>query len=130
MRPLLVAVRFLALAVLLTVVAGAQENPPLAGTQPLAGTGDLSARMVAGIDRFLMRELEKSVSQRAGLWQRDFASREAYAQSVNPNREHLRRIIGAVDTRLPVTMEVVSEVAGAAVQAQAGEYSAALVRWP
>ena len=130
MRSILEPFRCLVLAALLPAAAGAQESPALAGTQPLAWTGDLSARMVTGIDTFLMRELEKSVSERAGLWRRDFASREAYEKSVSANREHLRRIIGAVDARLPVSMEVISEVSGSPAQAQAGDYSAAFVRWP
>ena len=130
MRPILEPIRLLLLAAALLAAARAQESQPLAGTQPLTWTGDLSARMVAGIDTFLMREIEKSVSGRMGLWQRDFSSREAYERSVSANRERLRRIIGAVDARLPVSMEVVSEVSGPTAQAQSGDYSAAFVRWP
>ena len=48
----------LKIAGLLAVVAGrvwaADEGPVLAGTLPLTWTNDLSASMVAGIDRFLM----------------------------------------------------------------------------
>jgi len=57
--------------------------------------------MVAGIDRFLMREIEQSVEARPKLWQRDFSSPEAYEMSVQPNRERFRKYIGATDPRLP-----------------------------
>ena len=68
----------------------AQEVLP--DTQPLTLQGDLSAQMVAGIDRFLTRETAQSVGERQKYWQRDFSSVEAYDQSVQPNRERLRTI--------------------------------------
>src|SRR5947209_4991154 len=63
--------------------------------QPLKWDGDLSAKMVEGIDRFLMREIERSVQERQKLWHRDSSSREAYVKSVQRNREHLQEYIGA-----------------------------------
>src|SRR5262245_49684263 len=81
----------------------AHEVAVFAGTKPLTLQGDLSAQMVAGIDKFLMREIDRSIEERQQLWQRDFASREAYEKAVQPNRERLRKSIGAVDPRLPVT---------------------------
>ena len=36
----------------------------LPGTRPLVAEGDLAAQMVAGIDRFLMRELADSAAKR------------------------------------------------------------------
>ncbi|MCB1121825.1 MAG: hypothetical protein KJT03_09775, partial [Verrucomicrobiae bacterium] len=75
----------------------------LPGTKPLTMEGDLSAQMVAGIDRFLMRMTDESVEQREQYWRRDFSSDQAYAASLLPNRERLRKILGVVDERLPVT---------------------------
>ena len=43
----------------------AQELRVLPGTQPLLTQGDLSAQMVAGIDTFLMRALERAPEARA-----------------------------------------------------------------
>ena len=40
------------------------SGPPLAGTQPLTMEGDIAAQMVAGIDKFLLREIELSVERR------------------------------------------------------------------
>src|SRR2546426_623758 len=80
----------------------AEEATTLRATQPLTWQGDLSAQMVAGIDKFLMREIERAVGERQKLWHRDFSSRGAYESSLQPNRERFRKCIGAVDPRLPV----------------------------
>ena len=93
--------------------------------------GDLSAQMVAGIDRFLLRELEQSLINRQKFWQRDFSSREAYEKSVQPLRERLREIIGAVDQRLPVAaLEFVSDTTTPATVAETDSYTVHTVRWP
>ena len=122
-------------ALLLTVVLAqairAQDEPPLPGTKPLTLQGDLSAQMVAGVDRFLKREIERAIVERQKSWQRDFSSREAYEKSVEPNRQRLRRIIGAVDPRLPVTaLEWVGGTTQPALVAETELYSVHAVRWP
>src|SRR5262245_58040519 len=97
---------------LVLVVAFAAVPPlsaePLPGTKPLTAEGDLAAQMVAGIDKYLMRELAASVEKRKQYWKPDFSSPEAYAKSVEPNRQRLRKIIGVVDARVPVKMEFVA----------------------
>ena len=45
--------------------AGVCAAEPLPGTQPLTVEGDLAARMVAGIDRYLDRELAVAVARRS-----------------------------------------------------------------
>ena len=80
------------------------DAQPLPGTEPLTMEGDLAAQMVAGMDRFLMRETDASVGQRASHWQRDLSSHETYARSIEPNRQRFLKIIGAVDPREPVEM--------------------------
>src|SRR5262245_38547775 len=81
----------------------AQDKPgePLAGTKPLTMEGDLAAQMVAGIDKFLLREIDLSVERRAKHWKRDFSSAEAYNKSIEPNRQRLAKILGVVDPRVP-----------------------------
>lgn len=112
----------------LAISAGAAE--PLAGTQLLTGQGDLSAQMVAGIDTFLMRELEHSVAERQSFWHRDFSSHQAYEKSVEPNREHLRQCIGAVDQRLPVSaLEYVNTTTASAKVTEGTNYTIWAVRW-
>jgi dienelactone hydrolase len=109
----------------------AQEVAPLPGTKPLAMEGDFSARMVAGIDAFLMREIERSVETRQKFWHRDFSSREAYERSVQSNRERFRKYIGAVDQRLPSTaLEYMGSTADPALVAETASYKVYNVRWP
>src|SRR5215510_5604424 len=72
---------------------------PLPQTAPLEMQGDLAEQMVAGIDRFLLREIDASVGKRARHWKRDFSSREACDKSVAPNRARLAKIIGAHEAR-------------------------------
>ena len=107
----------------------AQDTLP--DTQPLALTGDLSSQMVAGIDKFFTRELEQSLAGRQKYWQRDFTSSQAYEASVQTNRERLRKIIGAVDPRLPVTaLEFVSSTTTPAQDAEMDSFTVKTVRWP
>ena len=87
--------------------------------------------MVAGIDRFLTYETERSIGERHRLWQRDFSSVEAYEKSVQTNRERFRKIIGAVDGRLPVTaLDLIGSTANPAKIAETGSFTAEVVRWP
>jgi dienelactone hydrolase len=82
--------------------AGAQElGTALPGTKPLTMTGDIASELVAGADRFLLRQIEESAAKRASYWKRDFSSVEAYQASVEPNRKRLAHILGVRDARVP-----------------------------
>ncbi|MHC1768520.1 MAG: dienelactone hydrolase family protein [Verrucomicrobiia bacterium] len=112
-------------------VLGIEMQGAIPGAPELRMEGDLSAQMVAGIDRFLTRATERAVDQRAKLWKRDFTSRAAYEQSVRDNRERLRRAIGAVDSRLPVSaLEYVSSTSYPAKIAETASFNVYAVRWP
>ncbi len=109
----------------------AQEPAFPAETRPLTMTGDLSAQMVAGIDQFLMREIERSAGERPKYWQRDFTSHAAYENSVQPNRDRFRKIIGAGDSRLHGTeLEYVSDTGNPAKVTETETYTVFAVRWP
>ena len=78
----------------------------LPGTQPLDGTDDLSVPPSSTKrTRWLDRKLDESIASRERLWNRDFSSKEAYEKSIEPNRQHFRKYIGVVDSRLPAIME-------------------------
>jgi dienelactone hydrolase len=103
----------------------------LPGTRPLENTNDLSREMVAGIDRFLMREIAGSISQRTNWWRRDFSSPAAYDRSVQANREVLKRIIGAVDEPVGVrSIEYIVTSEAPSVIAETELYAVHMVRWP
>src|SRR5687767_3088438 len=65
---------------------------PLPHTAPLTVQGDLSAQMIAGIDRFLERETTRVAGERDQYWR---------GSSVEPNRERFVRMIGLIDQRVP-----------------------------
>lgn len=83
-----------------TPAGRAPQGGPLPGTEPLEAKGDLAAEMVAGIDRFLLAQIDASPARRAPYWRRDTSSREAYEASIAANREHLKQLLGIVDERV------------------------------
>src|SRR5947207_15908492 len=104
--------RAITLLFLLSCTLRAQETLP--GTQPLTATGDLSAQMVAGIDRFLMRETKESVAKRG-----------------KPDSERFRKIIGAIDTRQrDEALEFISTTAQPAKLAETKTFEMLAKRWP
>jgi dienelactone hydrolase len=120
----------LILAFMLSVVASVQ-GAVLPGTKPLEMDGDLSARMVAGIDRFLTARTETSVQSRATHWNRDFSSPEAYEKSIEKNRARLRHIIGANEERVMFkALDFVSSSIHPNLVAETGHFTARSARWP
>lgn len=84
----------------------------MAGTAPLVMDEPLDVVMVRGINYFAERELADSPNRRAAKWNRDYSSVDAYQKSVEPNRQRLREIIGAVDERVknPLTYFVADDL--------------------
>ena len=123
--------RLALLAASLSTSVLAQGLLPLPGTQPLTQPGDLSAPMVEGIHQYLLREIDRSLGERKNYWQRDLSSREAYENSIAPNRERFRKMIGAVDARLPVTaLEYLGTTARPSLVAETDKFTVQAVRWP
>ncbi|MBI4622031.1 MAG: dienelactone hydrolase family protein [Verrucomicrobia bacterium] len=111
------------------VAHGATEVLP--GTQPLVGERDLSDEMIAGMTRFLDRELAASVDQRGGKWHPDFSSRANYEKSVTPNRDRFARVIGVIDSRVAGSEpEFVATVSRPAMLLETNRFTAYAVRWP
>ncbi len=121
------------LAVLLGLLAlSPVAAEPLPGTQPLTLEGDLAAQMVAGIDKYLMRELAESVEKRKVFWKADRSSPEAYDKSVQPNRERLKAILGIIDRRVPFIEPEVLVTVGQDPVIATGEVGCKVraIRWP
>jgi dienelactone hydrolase len=107
------------------------SGPPLAGTQPLTMEGDIAAKMVAGIDKFLLREIDLSVERREKFWKRDFSSPEAYNKSIEPNRQRLKKILGVVDDRVPFDApDLIGTTKQSALVGRGENYEIFAVRWP
>jgi dienelactone hydrolase len=121
----------LVLGMCLSLFSAARAQIALPGTKPLTAEGDVGAQMVDGINRFLETATAASVEKRSTFWKRDYESAQSYAQSVAPNREHFRRIIGAVDVRLPVhSIELDATSTRPALVSEGPGYKVYAVRWP
>jgi dienelactone hydrolase len=97
---------------MLLLVLATVRSQPLPGTAPLTRPGDLAARMVEGIDRYLMKKLEAP-------------------PPATGDRETLRRILGVVDARVPFqSPSLDATVSRDARIASAPAYDVFAVRWP
>src|SRR4051812_1133770 len=124
--------RFILLTLFLAGASAAfpQGASTLPGTKPLLEWGDLSAKMVAGIDNYLMTLTEQSVTNRQILWTRDLTSTSAYEKSIQVNREHLRTIVGATGLRITNTVfEYISTSSRPAKVSETESYTVYAVRW-
>ena len=106
---------------LATVVPVARAQVTLPGTNPFTFEGDPALGMVDAIRAFLQRETAASAARRATLQGSDAGSR----------RERFRRLIGAVDVRVPFTalhLEATTAVPGEVARGRG--YRVFAVRWP
>jgi dienelactone hydrolase len=103
----------------------------LPGTRPLTLTGDIASELVAGVDRFLLKQIDESAKKREQYWRRDFASLQAYDASVEPNRKHLAHILGIRDPLAQANMIEHPDDFSCQMTASSGEaYSVRSARWP
>ena len=118
---------------------GAENPPTLSGTTPLLEERPLDVRMIEGLTRFSLRELERSRDERARQWQLDFSSDSSFSKSTAANRERFRQLIGVVDQRTTAadgdqsTFEVITPAGrgnASSLFARCGEVEASKVRWP
>jgi dienelactone hydrolase len=104
---------------------------PLPGTTLLTLEGDIASELVAGADRFLLRQIDGSVERRSRYWKRDLSSPDRYTRSVEPNRERLAHIVGLRDPRVPFdALDFISTTTGPALAGRGRGYEAYAVRWP
>jgi dienelactone hydrolase len=117
-------------AAMLLCAARAEDAPRLADTAPLTMEGDLSAQMVAGIDRWLDRETVAVLERRVAAWampKRDPAEREKFLEE---KRRTLRRILGAIDERVSGALEIVTTPDTTPGETAKPVITAERVRWP
>ncbi|MDZ4852892.1 MAG: prolyl oligopeptidase family serine peptidase [Pirellulaceae bacterium] len=108
----------------------ADKGDTLLNTRSLANAGDLSEQMVAGIHRFLDREIAASIALRETLWSRDFSDPAAYERSIEPNRQRFKEILGVVDSRIAGGFENTSLQNSHHDAMGKGSYTIQNVRWP
>lgn len=108
----------LAALLLCLAAAGAAAQIPVSGDFP--ADKDLSAEMVAGIDRFALGEIAKARELRSALWPGDAGA----------HREQLKKIIGAVDARVaPGALEFVADTESASLLLETEQARISRVRW-
>ncbi|HLU48678.1 MAG TPA: hypothetical protein VK116_11365 [Planctomycetota bacterium] len=118
-------------AITARAVRAEERGPTLPDTAPLAIEGDIASLMVEGVDRFLLREIERSLDRRNARWRSDLSSPEAYEASVAPHRESLRRKLGLRDERVPFDApEIVARLGESQAIARAETFDVFAVRWP
>ena len=109
----------------------AAHAQPALETKPLTLEGDIASHLVAGVDRFLLRELSASIARREQHWSRDFSSHATYTKSVEPNRQRLAHIIGLRDERVAFDgLTLASTTAGSALVGQTDRITIRAVSWP
>ncbi len=119
------------IGVLLGSTPGLATEPagPLPGTAALDWSDDIAVRIVDEAHALLDRKTAESVAGREKYWHRDFSSPEAYAKSVEPNRQRFKKLIGVVDPRVPVVMERYGDENHPALVAETNLYKVWQVRW-
>ena len=122
---------FLATIALWSVMGDARavQVGTLPNTQPLAWDDDLSTRMMDGLHRYIERKIAGSAAHRSNYWNRNFASVQAYEESIRPNRERFARIIGIADPRVSTVMERFGDDDNPALVAETDRYRIYQVRW-
>ena len=103
----------------------------LPGTEQYVGEDDLTEQNLDGIARFLLARTTRLAKDRASHWRRDLSSPQAYDESIGPNRERFRQIIGAVDAReLNPRVELIATTDTPAGVAETEAFTVLRVRWP
>jgi dienelactone hydrolase len=122
------------LLTLATVLASMPTNinaQPLPNTVVLKLEGDIASHLVDGVDRFLLKQLDHSITARSRYWNRDTSSAAAYSKSIAPNRARLAEITGVVDARVAFNdLEVIGGTTSGPVQASSAAFEAIRIRWP
>jgi dienelactone hydrolase len=120
----------LAATILWTVIVRPLAAEPLPDTKPLTVEGDLAAEMVAGIDKYLMRELAAAPERRKAAWKWDYSPQTSLPVADNAYRKRLREILGVVDQRVPnVEVEYVATTERPSLVAETSKYAVHAVRW-
>lgn len=119
-----------ALLLQLSLYARSQDGP--VGTQPLQQDEDLASVMVDGIDRFLLKQIASTASERADRFTVDATLKnDAYQDALNPHRQNLARRLGLIDERIKFSApEVMVTVGEPDVLASNEHFIVQQIRWP
>lgn len=106
------------------------ENKSLKGTSLMVDTGDMSIKMLNGINDYFDQQLAVSTAHRKKYWNVNFKSKEAYEKSVLGNRKTFSQIVGIVGSlSSDVKMEYIATTSMSAKVAENEYFIAYSVRW-
>lgn len=120
------------LCVLIAVFSGTPGHAQLpANTKPLTLEADFASLMVDGADVFLLKQIQDAKRNRGQFWSYDTSSVQAFTQSVQPNRERLKHMLGVRDDRIPFAApELLATVEHGGLVATGQGYKVYAIRWP
>ena len=108
-----------------------RETSRLPDSAPLTVEGDVAAMMIAGIHRYLDRELDAADEAAETALQSLPAAGDSAEAAVAAKRREFARIIGAIDERRPVSaLEFVSSTRDPFRVAATPSYDVHAIRWP
>ena len=108
-----------------------RETSRLPDSAPLTVEGDVAALMIAGIHRYLDRELDAADEAAETALQSLPAAGDSAEAAVAAKRQEFARIIGAIDERRPVSaLEFVSSTRDPFRVAATPSYDVHAIRWP
>jgi dienelactone hydrolase len=121
-------------AVPLWSVPSSRAAEPLPGTKALTDEGNLSAKQVAGMHKYLDRALKDAVKlppRGAKFFDVRLDPKAIEAVNVPALRDNLRKSLGVIDPRVPFTdLDYVSSTGSPALVADTETYKVFAVRWP
>ena len=102
----------------------------LQGTVQLTHEGDLAAQMVEDLDNYVTLAIQTSAEKRRSLWNTDYSSHTAYAESIKPKRQRFIKQIGCSDERLPIDeLTFIGTTKGTAHIGKGENFTISRVRW-
>jgi dienelactone hydrolase len=117
---------------LLAIFSTARAAPPEALPQTRLldwPEEDLSSRLMDGAHRFIEQQIAAARTNRSRYWKSDRLSGPGWETVLAENRERLRKIVGAVEPRLPPRVERFGDDTCPALVAQTARYRVFQVRW-
>ena len=105
-------------------------NDTLPNSKPLTMVGEIDRTLIAGVSKFLDRELAASVQARAHYWQSGVTSHAGYNESLDEHRQRLAHILGVRDARPESPrMELLATTDQPALVGKGHRFSVYAVRW-
>lgn len=135
MRPHSVMIRCLVGLLIITgpaanLVGQEGDQATLPNTSPLTMVGEIDRTLIAGVSKFLDRELAASVTGRQRYWHLDATSPEDYSQSLAEHRQRLAHILGVRDARPKnPQMELLATTERLAMVGKGRGFNIYAVRW-